>query len=109
LIKSIHFHELEQYNSEFKLDNLRSSLGAENYTTYRTFKTRVLIPAVNEINSYSDKNVVYEPIKDGKSVVSIKFTISTKDVIERVKLQSDIEKEFGLDQLTLWDALEDKL
>ena len=109
LIKSIHFHELEQYNREFKLDNLRRMLGAENYTTYQTFKTRVLIPAVNEINSYSDKNVVYEPIKDGKSVVSIKFTISTKDVIERVKLQSDIEKEFGLDQLTLWDALEDKL
>lgn len=108
LIKSIHFHELESYSREFGLDELRRMLGAEKYTTYQTFKSRVLLPAVNEINAYSDKNVEYEPIKSGKAVVRIAFTISTKDAMERIKLQSDIEREFGLDQMTLWETLEEK-
>lgn len=108
LIKSIHFRELESYTREYKLDELRRLLDAETYTTYQTFKTRVLIPAVNEINNYSDKNLTYEPLKRGRSVYSIRFTIETKDTLERVKLQSDIEKEFGLDQMTLWDELEEK-
>ena len=108
LIKSIHFHELESYTREFGLDELRRMLGAEKYTTYQTFKARVLIPAVDEINAYSDKNLDYEPIKSGKAVARIRFTISTKAALERLKLQSDIEKEFGLDQMTLWDTLEEK-
>lgn len=106
LIKSIHFRELESYTREYRLDELRKMLDAETYTTYQTFKTRVLIPAVNEINNYSDKNLTYEPIKRGRSVYSIRFSIGTKEPMERIKLQSDIEKEFGLDQLTLWDTLE---
>jgi plasmid replication initiation protein len=105
LIKSIHFHELKPYTREYKLEDLRRLLGAENYTTYQTFKARVLNPAVNEINAYSDKNIEYEPIKQGKAVVKIQFTISTKEALERIKLQSDIEKEFGLDQMTLWDMM----
>jgi plasmid replication initiation protein len=108
LIKSIHFHELKSYSREFGLDELRRMLGAEKYTTYQTLKTRVLLPAVNEINAYSDKNVEYEPIKSGKAVVRIAFTISTKEALERLKLQSDIEREFGLDQMTLWETLEEK-
>ena len=108
LIKSIHFRELESYTREYKLDELRRLLDAENYKTYQTFKTRVLIPAIDEINNYSDKNIEYEPIKRGRSVYSIRFTITTKDTVERLKLQSDIEHEFGLDQMTLWDELESK-
>lgn len=106
LIKSIHFRELESYTREYRLDELRRLLDAETYTTYQTFKTRVLIPAVNEINNCSDKNLTYEPIKRGRAVCSIRFSIGTKEPMERIKLQSDIEKEFGLDQLTLWDTLE---
>lgn len=108
LIKSIHFRELETYTREYKLDELKRLLDAETYTTYQTFKTRVLLPAVTEINNFSDKNLSYEPLKRGRSVYSIRFTIGTKDALERLKLQSDIEKEFGLDQMTLWDEMEEK-
>lgn len=108
LMKSIHFHELETYQRVFKLGELRRMLGAENYTTYQAFKTRVLNPAVEEINSYSDKTVCYEAIKQGRAVEKIKFTISTKDTLERIKIRSEIEHEFGLDQMTLWDELESK-
>ena len=108
LIKSIHYNELESYTREFSLDELRKLLDAENYTTYQTLKARVILPAVNEINAFSDKIVQVEPIKSGKAVVKIRFTISTKEAMERIKLYNDIEKEFGLDQMTLWDMIEEK-
>lgn len=108
LIKSIHFFELKSYTREYSLDDLRRILDAEKYTTYQTFKTRVLNPAVEEINNYSDKNLICEPLKQGRAVAAIRFTITSKDTMERLKLQSDIEREFGLDQLTLWEVLEDE-
>ena len=77
-------------------------------TYYQDFKSRVLNPAVEEVNSYSDKNVSYEPIKNGRAVSKIRLTVSTKDSLDRLKLQSQIEREFGLDQMTLWEQLEDK-
>ena len=108
LVKSIHFHELEVYYREFELDELRRMLGAENYKTYQDFKARVLIPSIDELNSFSDKNVSFEPIKKGRAVAKIKLTISTKDGMERLRLRSEIEREFGLDQMTLWEQLESK-
>jgi plasmid replication initiation protein len=108
LVKSLHFHELEEYTREFTLDELRKLLDAENYNTYQTFKTRVLEPSVKEINETSDKNVSYTPIKKGRSVSKIRLTISTKDGLERIELRSEIEKKFGLTQPTLWDELTEK-
>lgn len=108
LIKSIHFHELETYTREFSLEDLRRLLGAEKYKTYQAFKSRALIPAITEINNFSDKRLEYQPIKMGKAVVKIRFTISTKETVEIIQLQSDIEKAFGLDQMTLWDTLEER-
>lgn len=108
LVKSIHYHELDTYSREFELEELRRMLGAETYKTYQTFKVRVLEPAIEEINQYSDKNVSYEPIKNGRSVSKIRLTITTKDTLDRIKLQSEIEREFGLDQMTLWEEMESK-
>jgi plasmid replication initiation protein len=78
-------------------------LGAETYKTYQTFKTRVLEPAIAEINGYSDKNVEYEPIKKGRAISKIKLLISSKDTRERLIIQMQIEREFGLDQTSLFD------
>ena len=83
-------------------------MGAETYKTYQTFKTRVLEPAIEEVNNYSDKNVIYEPIKRGRAVSKIKLSITSKDTLDRLKLQSEIEREFGLDQTTIWEQLEAK-
>ena len=41
-------------------------------------------------------------------VSKIRFIVSSKDSLEAAKIRSDIEKEMGMDQLTLWDKLEDK-
>lgn len=102
LVKSIHYHELETYSREYSLDEIRQLLGAENYTTYQTLKSRVLLPAVNEINRYSDKELDFEPIKVGRAVDRIRFTIATKDTLSCLRLQIEAEKEFGLNQLSLF-------
>lgn len=108
LVKSIHYHELDTYSRDFTLEELRGMLGAETYKTYQTFKVRVLEPSIEEVNQYSDKNVSFEPIKNGRAVSKIRLTISTKNTVDRLKLQSEIEREFGLDQMTLWEELESK-
>ena len=108
LVKSIHYHDTQEYSRAFDLEELRRMLGAETYKTYQSFKTRVLEPAIEEINQYSDKNVSYEPIKSGRTVSKIELVITSKDTLDRLKLQSEIEREFGLDQLTFWEQLEEK-
>ncbi len=106
LIKSIHYHDLENYTRTFALDELKRIMGAETYSTYQTFKTRALNMAVNEINQYSDKNISYEPIKRGKSVVGIRLNISSKDTMEALQIRAETEKEFGWDQISLWDVMD---
>lgn len=103
LIKSIHYHDVFDYQKEFDLDELRRMLGAETYKTYQTFKTRVLEPSVAEINAYSDKTIEYEPIKKGRAISKIKLYLSSKDTAERLKIQMQIERDFGLDQTSLFD------
>lgn len=80
-------------------------MGAENYKTWQSFKERALIPAMNEINRYSDKNLSYDVIKRGRSVIGVELTVSSKDSFEAIKIRDEIEKEFGYDQMTFWDEL----
>ena len=105
LIKSIHYRPLEEYERIFTLDELRRLMGAETYTTYQTFKTRALNMAVSEINLYSDATVQYVPLKKGRAVNAIKFIIRSKDSMEALQLRADTEREFGWDQMTLWDDI----
>ena len=107
-IKSIHYRELETYVKEIPIDQLKKSMDAEGYKTFCDFHARVLKPAVQEINLYSDKNLSYELIKQGRTVVAVRFTISTKDAMERLKLSNQIEQELGTDQLTLWEQLQEE-
>lgn len=108
LVKSLHYHELESYEKRYTIDELKKLLDGERYKEYRDFKRRVLVPAIDEINQFSDKSVSFEEVKRGKKVVVVIFTISSKDSLAALKIRSDIEKEFGLDQMTLWDHLEEK-
>ena len=40
--------------------------------------------------------------------MEIEFSVSSKGSLEAARIRNDIEKELGMDQLTLWDKLEDK-
>lgn len=102
LIKAIHFHSLESYTKEFSLDELKRLLDAENYTQFKDFHSRVLKPAVAEINLYSDKILSYELIKKSRTVIAVVFTIESKDTLASLQVVVNIEKEFD-GQLTIFD------
>ena len=107
LIKSIHFHELEEYRRKYKITDLQQLLDAEVYTEYRDFKRRVLLPAVSEINEYSDKIVNIQEIKQKRKVIAVEFLIKSKDSLETLRIRDGIDKEMGLlpGQTSLWDEI----
>ncbi|MFU2076656.1 replication initiation protein [Gallibacterium anatis] len=51
---------------------------ADKYPRYNSFNQRVLSPAIDEINAKSDLLVSVEPIKRGRTIYALKFTIQTK-------------------------------
>ena len=83
LIKSVHYNELSAYERIFTLDDLRKRLGiGTSYTEWKNLKARVLEPAIEEINQYSDKHIEYEAILEGKSVNRIRLKIKSKSWLE---------------------------
>lgn len=97
LIKSLHYNEDEDYQKVYELEDLRVLMGAEKYTTWQTFKTRALEPAIEEINLTSDKVLEYETITYGKVVARVKFKISSKGILEQKRLRIAQELQYGTD------------
>ncbi|HHW7546717.1 TPA: replication initiation protein [Mannheimia haemolytica] len=61
------------------LDDLKDWLQvSDKYPRYNSFNQRVLTPAIDEINAKSDLLVSVEPIKRGRVIVALKFTINVK-------------------------------
>ena len=110
LLKSVHYNELDTYSYSFTVERLQWLLDS-NYKLYADFKRNALVPAITEINRYSDKIVTYKEIREGKahSVKSIEIQVDTKDAIERIRLNDEIQKELGIDenQITVWDMLQE--
>lgn len=105
LISSIHYHTLEEYSRRYSIEELKRLMGAETYKTWQSFKERALNPAVREINRYSNKNLDYNVIKKGRTIIGVELIVSSKDTFESIKIRDEIEKEFGYDQMTFWDEL----
>lgn len=115
LIKSIHYNELETYERTYNLAELKRILGAESYNIYNAFKTRVLDPAIKEINEFSDKTLTYFPLKTGRAVDRIKFIIESKDGMETLSRRLELEEKYltrssrrSDDQMALWDFDEEE-
>jgi len=51
----------------------------DSYAVFSDFERRVIKTSVNDINRYSDLNVGYDKIKNGRKVESIKFNIEVKE------------------------------
>ena len=106
LIKSIHYNELKEYVRTYKVEELKILLDGTSYNTFKDFHQRVLKPAVEEINKFTDKIVNYEQIKNGRKTIAIQFTIGSKEADDRLKIIHDIDREFGTNQMTLWEKFE---
>jgi len=64
------------------IDEMRFMLKAEHYTMWGNFNQRVLDPAKNEINKYTDLFISYEPIKEGRKYTKVEFTIKSAAAME---------------------------
>lgn len=58
---------------------------SDKYDRYNNFNQRVLKPAIDEINTKSDLLVDVEPIKRGRSIVALKFTIQAKKSADKTE------------------------
>lgn len=59
---------------KFTLESFREKLDLEDkYKTYGVLKNKVIVPAVKDINLYTDLHVIFEEIYAGIKVVGIKF------------------------------------
>lgn len=64
---------------EFSIDELKETLECGEYAEYKDFRRYVIDKALKEINELSEITVEYKPVKQGRSVVALVFTITTKD------------------------------
>lgn len=85
-IYSIRFYELckklqGMQNQVVEVDEVRRMLMLEDkYREFKTFKRDVLNPAFKEINAKSDLLVEIAPIKRGRTIVALKFSIQEKKI-----------------------------
>lgn len=63
----------------FDIDDLKRMIAAEHFTNFKDFRRRVLEYAVKEINMYTDIEISWEPIKNGKKVIQVRFDIEQRD------------------------------
>ena len=78
LVKSLQYHDDKPFCRTYPVDELRSLLDAEIYPEYKDFNRRVLKPAVEEINKFSDRNLEIVEHKQGRKVISLELVISAK-------------------------------
>lgn len=80
---AIHLYELAKSYSnmgEFtiSLDNFREYLQIEGYSDYDNLRRRVIENAIEEINVFSDLQIAFEPVRTGKVISHIHFTITKR-------------------------------
>lgn len=104
LVRSVHYHDMERVCCRFSVSQLKELLDAGEYGEYRDFKRRVLKTAVNEVNLYSDRDVEYTELKQGRKVMGLEFIIKAKSLDERLTLRAEIDRTMGPPQLSFWDG-----
>ena len=74
-------------SEDFTIEDLRQKLGVEKnkYPIYRDLNTRVIKPAVLEVNDISDIECSIEPILEGRTTVGLRLSWRKKATDEAVK------------------------
>ncbi|WP_312339159.1 replication initiation protein [Anaerospora hongkongensis] len=70
-----------------------------------SFNQRCLFPAIDDINDFTELNVKYEPIYDGRKIVAYDFWISLKEGVDSPKREyQELETIMNDGQITLFDT-----
>lgn len=80
---------------EIELSTLKNllSLDQNKYPIYKDFRVRVLEPAIEEINKYTEINISLTPIRTSRSITSLLFTINKKTDQEYFQARLEIDKQ----------------
>lgn len=70
LLKSYQRNNFEWF---FDIEGLKKQLNCESYKDFKDFRRRVLEPAVEEINEFTDIKIAWEPVKEGRKVARVTF------------------------------------
>lgn len=97
---SIRLYELlKSYESLFiytvELEEFKNILSVDKYKRYPDFRRFVLDTAIKEINEYTDIKVTYKPIKKGRKISILEFTIKKKDIKEMTLSHAKSEEIVG--------------
>lgn len=101
--KSVHYDKSKPYDFKMTPKDLQARLGAEIYTRWTDVRRRALEPAISEVNEKSDIFVDYEALTKGHTVSGIILHMETKNQWERLKRLTEIESQYDLDQVSLFD------
>ena len=85
VLYSYYYDKRQEHSIIFPLNELQEALGS-SYPLYANFAQKVLKPALSDINQYTDIQVDFETIKEGKKVVSIKFIIRPQTTVHMLKI-----------------------
>lgn len=75
LLKSYQKNNREWF---FEIDELKRVLDGQSYDRWPDFRRRILEPAVEEINKYTDINIAYDTEKEGRKVTRVIFYMAGK-------------------------------
>lgn len=79
---------------EFPIEELKESLDCGTYANFANFRKRVIEPAVNDINTYSELKVDLEYKKDGRSFSSIIFHVVDLSKSNDIEALEEATKRF---------------
>ncbi len=111
--------ELDKAYPDFDyIDSMINDADKKKYEEYSEFRRNILVKATNEINQKTDIHVTFEPMKKGKKVWGIRFTVNkNKDALKvKTKLltqntksipQKNIDETFVYDQIS--EIIDEKL
>ena len=93
---SIRLYELfkSYYNLryfEISVDELKKMLNVENkYTDYKNFRVNVIDKSIEEINSTTDLQVSYTPIRNNRVITHLYFSITAKTTDELIEAFTEL-------------------
>lgn len=90
--------------THFTLDELKERLGSTHYSSWDTFRRSVFLPAIEDVNKFTELDVNYELVPNHKNWTHIHLIVKFKTNM----LGQEIIPKFGFDALAYFIAIQHK-
>lgn len=94
------YSKLEKHT--FEIEKIKNLLGCNHYKNFKDFRIKVLEKATEEINLYTDIEIMWDTKLKGKKVTHVTFYIKERDtwgrIIAQAKANEQIEGQMTIDE-----------